>query len=403
MPSMLEPFAGDAASPRGFRAAGVHCGLKPSALDLALLVSQQRATAAGVFTTNKVQAAPVGYCREIVTAGTAQAIVINSGNANACTGEQGRRDTLEMARTAAQELGLARDQVLVASTGVIGIPLPMAEVLHGISLAARELQDSGQRAAEAILTTDTFVKTCGVRLNLAGHGRPVTVGGMAKGAGMIGPDMATTLCFLTTDARVSAPVLKRVLTQAVDGSFNSITVDGDTSTNDSVLLLANGAAGLPELTSGEALDAFTEGLSWVARELAKMVVRDGEGATRVVAITVQGARDVGEARQAARTVANSPLVKTAIHGAQPNWGRLVCAVGRAGVALDPDRLRVWFNDLQVVEGGVGLSADLTEAARELEAPETELRLDLGVGSDRATVWTCDLTEEYIRINGSYMS
>ena len=391
---------GNAASPRGFRAAGIHSGIKRDKPDLALLVAEVPASAAGVFTTNRVKAAPVRYTQRAISAGRAQAIVVNSGNANACTGETGLADAAEMARLAADALDLPTGLVLVASTGVIGVPLPMDVLRRGIPRAAASLSaDGGGAAAEAIRTTDTFTKTCAVRLDI--DGVEVTIGGMAKGAGMIHPNLATTLCFLTTDAALPPAVLRRALTCAVAESFNSITVDGDTSTNDTVLALANGRAGGDPITNGEPLSRFTAGLTAVASELARMVVRDGEGATKIVSIRVEGAVSAAEAHQAAMTVANSPLVKTALHGGEPNWGRILAALGRSGVEMAEETTDISFGKLAVVRGGRGVPDVWDAAAAALEEKEIEIRIGLGVGTGAARVWTCDLSEEYVRINGSY--
>lgn len=392
---------GNAASPRGFRAAGIHCGIKRERADLALLVSDVPASAAGVFTTNRVQAAPVRYTRRAVAAGRAQAIVINSGNANACTGEPGLEDAAEMALLSAAALGLDRDLVLVASTGVIGVPLPMEAIRRGIPMAAVTLEADGTAAAEAIRTTDKFPKTAACRLEIGGV--TVTIGGMAKGAGMIHPNLATTLCFLTTDAALPPAVLRGALQRAVAESFNSITVDGDTSTNDTVLLLANGQAGGAPITNGEALTRFTAGLTLVAAELAKMVVKDGEGATKLVEIRVDGALSNAEAHQAAMTVANSLLVKTALHGGEPNWGRILAALGRSGVEMAEETTDVFFGELAIVRGGLGVPGVWDAAAAALEQKEVTIGIRLGVGNGAARAWTSDLSEEYVRINGSYTS
>jgi glutamate N-acetyltransferase/amino-acid N-acetyltransferase len=391
---------GNAASPKGFRAAGIHSGVKREKPDLALLVSEVPASAAGVFTTNRVKAAPVKYTQRAIAPGRAQAIVVNSGNANACTGEPGFADASEMARIAGEALGLDAELVLVASTGVIGVPLPMDAIRRGIPRAAADLSaGGGSAAAEAIRTTDTFPKTCAVLLEI--DGVEVMIGGMAKGAGMIHPNLATTLCFLTTDAALPPAVLRRALTRAVADSFNSITVDGDTSTNDTVLVLANGRAGGPPITNGESLSRFTAGLTVVASELARMVVRDGEGATKLVSIAVEGAVSDAEAHQAAMTVANSLLVKTALHGGEPNWGRILAALGRSGVGMAEETTDVFFGELAVVRGGLGLPDVWDAAAATLEEKEIAIRIRLGVGTGAARVWTCDLSEEYVRINGSY--
>jgi len=399
--SGVVPMDGDVCSPAGFRAAGVHCGLKYRKPDLALLVSDRPASAAGVFTTNRVQAAPVRYSRRAVEDGDARAVVVNSANANACTGEQGDRDAEEMARLAGRALDVDPRQVLVASTGIIGVPLPMDRVRSGIRSAAGELAPDAGAASRAILTTDRWTKTAAARFSA--DGRTWTVGGMAKGAGMIHPRMATTLGFLTTDARVPVPILREALREAVDGSFNRITVDGETSTNDAVLALANGSAGGTAVERGDALDGLKAAMAAVARSLALEVVRDGEGATTVARISVTGAPGDAEARAVADRLATSPLVKTALHGGDPNWGRLVAAAGSAGVEMDPDSVAVWVGDVRMVEDGTAVAGAEEEAARALDGDEVEIRVDLGLGGARHHMWTCDLTEEYVRINGSYTS
>ncbi len=400
-PRSWERTSGGVTAPQGFLAAGVHCGIKQRKPDLALVVSECDAAVAGLFTTNRVKAAPVLWCKEVVRRGVARAVVVNSGNANACTGERGLRDAREMAERTGQALGIPPERVLVASTGVIGVPLPMDAVRRGIPLAVRALSRLGEQAAEAILTTDAFPKTSAVTTTVGGV--PVTVGGMAKGAGMIHPKLATTLCFLTTDAAVPAPVLQRALERAVRASFNRITVDGDTSTNDTVLVLANGRAGGPPVEGGEDLERFTEALTAVAQDLARMVVRDGEGAQRLVEVVVEGAADDRDAERAAFAIANSLLVKTMLHGGEPNWGRVVAAVGYSGAEVDEGRLSVWFGDVQVVRDGVGVEGVFDRAAQALRRPEVLVRVDLGLGQGRAQVWTCDLGEEYVRINGTYIT
>lgn len=398
--SPYETFSGDITAPAGFRAAGIHCGLKKKNLDLALVVAERPATVAGVFTRNHVQAAPVVHSRRVVAGGAARAVVCNSGIANACTGAQGLRDAQEMGALAAEELGFLSTQVAVASTGVIGVPLDMAAIRRGIPRAVAELGPSGETAARAIMTTDTYPKTAALRVRL--DSGTVTLGGMAKGAGMIHPDMATALCFLSTDAAIEAPALRSALAAAMDVSFNCITVDGDTSTNDSAFLLANGASGV-EIAEGAALQTFTTGLTTLAIELAQAVVRDAEGGTKLIAVTVSGAADRDQARRVAFTIANSPLVKTAFHGCQANWGRIIAAAGRAGVAMEEARTDIWFNDVHLVRSGLASPSDRAAAEAEMRKPEVALRVDLGSGGAEVTVWTCDLTEEYVRINGSYIS
>ena len=400
-PTTIETFAGDVTSPAGFRASGVHCGLKKSNLDLALVVSDRPATVAGVFTRNRVKAAPVLYSQRIVAGGAARAVVCNSGNANACTGEQGLRDAQETAALVADELGLLSNQVIVASTGVIGVPLDMAALRRGIPRVVAELGASGESAARAIMTTDNFPKTCAARVRL-GDGE-IAIGGMTKGAGMIHPDLATTLCFLTTDAAIGAEELQATLVSAVAVSYNAITVDGDTSTNDSVVVLANGASGVAIERGTAEYDLFVEALSAVSLELAKKIVRDAEGGTKLMGIRVEGAVSDADARRAAFTIANSPLVKTAFYGCQANWGRILAAAGRSGVEMNEAASEVWFNDVRVVRDGMAVARDLRAAEAEMRKPEVTVRVHLGVGDGSALVWTSDLTEEYIRINGSYIS
>ncbi len=394
-------------APRGFVAAGVHCGLKKEKLDLAIIASTaaEPATVAGVFTRNQVQAAPVLYCREVAAGGRARAIVANSGNANACTGESGLADTWAMAACTGAALEIDSEHVLVASTGVIGVPLPMPTVLAGIDLAAAELgPDGGQRAAEAILTTDTRPKIDALRLELAGG--EVTLGGIAKGAGMMAPDMATTLAFVTTDAKVAPAALDLALRRAVEPTFNSVTVDGDTSTNDSILVLANGAAGV-EVASADDLERFTDALERLLGRLAVALIADGEGANRVIEVRVGGARTDAAARQVATTIANSPLVKTAYRTGQPNWGRFMGAIGRSGVDVVEHRIAIAVSAagerVEVVSGGLGVTDDLEPLGRAMLADHSVLHVDLGLGSGRWTVWTCDLSEGYIQINASYIS
>ncbi|MCY3965769.1 MAG: bifunctional glutamate N-acetyltransferase/amino-acid acetyltransferase ArgJ [Acidobacteria bacterium] len=394
-------------APRGFVAAGVHCGLKDEKLDLALIASttSEPAAMAGVFTRNQVQAAPVLYCREVAAGGRARAIVANSGNANACTGDAGLADTRAMAERTASALDLDSDHVLVASTGVIGVPLPMPTVLGGIDLAAAELgPDGGSRAAEAILTTDTRTKIETLSVEL--EGGEVTIGGIAKGAGMMAPDMATTLAFVTTDAKAAPEALDMALRRAVEPTFNSVTVDGDTSTNDCVLLLANGAAGV-EAASAADLDRFAAGLEHVLGRLAVALIADGEGANRVIEIRVGGARTDAAARQVATTIANSPLVKTAYRTGQPNWGRFMGAIGRSGIDVVEQRIAISAGAggerIEVVRDGLGVTDDLEPLERAMLADHSVLEVDLGLGSGSWTVWTCDLSEGYVQINASYIS
>jgi glutamate N-acetyltransferase / amino-acid N-acetyltransferase len=395
---------GGVTSAQGFVASGVHCGIKPQKKDLALVVSRGPAAAGGVFTSNKVKAAPVLVDMERIRSGQGRAVLLNSGNANACTGEQGMRDAREMAHLAAEHLQLPEDVVYVCSTGPIGVPLPMEAIRRGIPEAVRFLGPDGASAAEAILTTDTVPKTGAVQVTIGGQ--VVTVGGMTKGAGMIHPSMATTLTVLTTDATVPPAVLQAALRRAADQSFNRITVDGDRSTNDTMLLFANGEAGAPEIAgAGEALDAFQAALNSVTVTLAKAVARDGEGATKLVEITVAGAQSDEDAQRAAFAVANSPLVKASMHGAAPGWGRILAAVGYSGAEVQPERAMVRIGPVIVAERGlVAGGPELIERAGEhLAGQDVQVVVDLGLGRGEATVWTCDLSEEYVKENAGDLS
>jgi glutamate N-acetyltransferase / amino-acid N-acetyltransferase len=394
-------LAGGIATPRGFRAAGVGAGIKASGNpDLMLLVADQPAPAAAVFTTNKVVAAAVRVSKDHLqrSGGIVRAIVVNSGCANACTGDQGLADAREMTAATARLVGCPVEQVLVASTGVIGVNLPMDKVRGGLPAAFAALgADQGPAAARAIMTTDLSPKEAAASFRV--NGRQATVGGMCKGAGMIEPNMATMLGFVTTDAAVPQPLLDRALREAVDRSFNAITVDGDSSTNDCVMLVASGASGVAVDEAG--YPAFLEALTAVCRELALAIVRGGEGATKLVTITVTGAATCAEARQAAKVIANSLLVKTAIHGGDPNWGRLICAAGRAGVALDPARAAVTIGPLVLFKDGQPHDELAPQAAEYLKGTELAVGVDLGSGTASSTVWTCDLSAEYVRINADY--
>jgi glutamate N-acetyltransferase/amino-acid N-acetyltransferase len=387
---------------RGFTASGIHCGIRKSRPDLALLVSDRPASAAAVFTRNRVQAAPVVVCRETLLAsgGRARAVIVNSGNANACTGPDGMVHARMTVEATARVLGVEPGEVLVASTGVIGQRLPVERLLDGIPAAVAALSPAGgEPASEAILTTDTCAKLAVRRIRTPGG--TVTIGGMAKGSGMIHPDMATTLGFVTTDAAIEPGLLQQLLTGAVDRSFNRITVDGDTSTNDMVAVLANGASGV-EISSD--LDhGFTAALEAVLVELARQVAKDGEGASKLIEVRVTGASSEGQAVAVARTVSGSPLVKTAVHGADANWGRIVAAAGRAGVDVEPERMRVAICGLEVLGPGYVSDYSEEEATRRMGADEVLLEVDLGEGDAQATCWTCDLTHGYIDINASYRS
>ena len=402
---MERPHAGAVTAARGFRAAGVHAGIRKKRLDLALLVSDPAAAAAAVFTRNLAAAAPVQVSRAhlVRSGGMARAVVVNAGNANACTGAAGFEAAQRTTAAVAGLLGVPEHEVLVASTGVIGQPLPLPRLLTALPQAVRRLdRTGGADAATAILTTDLREKehACTVRTRAGRY----TVGGMAKGSGMIHPDMATTLAFVTTDAAVAPALLQDCLRRATDATFNRISVDGDTSTNDTIVLLANGAAGVAvDARHPTSVAGFAAALTEVLLELAKLVVRDGEGATKRIEVFVSGAASEAAALQVARTVAGSPLVKTAVHGADANWGRVVAAVCRAGVPIDPERLRVAFGDVVVVRPGFVAHFSEDEARRALEGDEVTIGVDLGAGAATARVWTCDLTAGYIEINASYRS
>ncbi|MCS6888221.1 bifunctional glutamate N-acetyltransferase/amino-acid acetyltransferase ArgJ [Chloroflexus sp.] len=396
---------GHVASPRGWRAAVAACGIKyANRDDLALVVSDRPATAAAVFTTNAVKAAPVLYDMALMAqGGDLRAVVINAGNANACTGVDGDAAAAAMARAVEQALDLPPNSAFVMSTGTIGVPMPVEKITRGIAEAATRLSpDHGLAAARAIMTTDTRPKHCAVTVTLP-DGSVITIGGMAKGAGMIHPNMATMLAVVTTDAAVPRAVLDAAMRQALEVSFNSISIDGDTSTNDTLLVMANGASGAPPITdlAAPAGAAFLAGLTAVCQHLAHAIVRDGEGATRFVTITVRGAVNNAEAKQAAMTIARSPLVKTALFGADPNWGRVLCAIGYSGATVDPNRVVLHFGGMRVLEGGLPLPFDEKAAHKLLDVPEITIDADLGLGDGQATVWTCDFSYDYVRINAEY--
>ena len=385
--------------PRGFSAGIAACGMKRSGKsDLALLVSDRPASAAGVFTTNRVVAAPVTVSRAQVQHGTARAVVTNSGSANACTGAQGRDDAWTMVSETAAALGVPASEVLVASTGVIGRALPIGDVVSGIHQAAAKLAGTnGRQAANAIRTTDRFPKLAHAEIDLAA-GR-VRIGGMAKGAGMIRPDMATTLAQVTLDAEVPSATLRRMLRQAAAESFNAISVDGCTSTNDCVFVLANGASGI-SVDGPRQVRLLTGAVSELMLDLAKQVVRDGEGSTRVCVYTVTGALSGPEARAAARGVAENVLVKCALHGGDPNWGRILAALGAAGVHLDPDRVCVAVGGVPIVEAGAGVDGAHRAARHELSKQEVEIEISLGLGGGEATVIASDLSPDYVQFNSA---
>ena len=386
--------------PLGFQTAGIACGLKPDGQkDLAVIFSVKRAAAAGMFTTNRVQAAPLQVNREHLRDGNAQAIVVNSKNANACTGEQGLVDARKTASITAEGLGIDPADVLVNSTGVIGVPLPMEHLERGLPQAIGELRADGwEDASEAILTTDTVPKKASATIAI--DGKDITLCGIAKGAGMIAPNMATMLSFVVTDASIAPEALQACLSSAVGRSFNSITVDGDMSTNDTVLALANGEAGNTPL-SGDARNAFQEALDGVCVSLAKQIARDGEGATKLITIRVTGAATQGDAKTVGLSVANSNLVKTAVFGRDPNWGRILCAIGYSGAAIQPELVSVSMAGIPIYADGSGLSFDNSRAIQVLSRADVAIDIALGQGECQATVYTCDFTYDYVRINAEY--
>lgn len=394
---------------RGVRMATAAAGIKyKGRTDVLMMVFDAPATVAGVFTRSKCPSAPVDFCRANLPGGTARAVVVNSGNANAFTGKKGRESTALTASAAAKAVGCAESEVFLASTGVIGEPLDAGKfsgVLDGLAVAARE--DFWFEAAKAIMTTDTYPKVA-TRTARIGDVE-VRINGTAKGAGMIAPDMATMLSFVVTDAEIPASILQALLSEGVEPTFNSVTVDSDTSTSDTLMLFATGAAAADGQASisdaaDPALGAFKAALNDLLKDLALQVVRDGEGARKMVAITVEGAQDDAAAKKIALSIANSPLVKTAVAGEDANWGRVVMAVGKSGEMADRDRLAIWFGDIRVaVDGERDPGYSEAAASAVMKEQDIAVRVEIGLGSGKATVWTCDLTKEYVEINGDYRS
>jgi len=400
----LNECSGGVTAPRGFVAGGLYAGIRKAKKDLAIVQSTTPATAAGVFTLNKTQAACILVDKQqLHRAAKCSAIVVNSGNANACTGERGLNDAWATVDATASALKVPREQVLVSSTGVIGQYLPMDKMVAGINELASQLSPTGNRdAAEAIMTTDTFSKETAVKFSFGSS--EITIGGMAKGSGMIAPNMATMLAFVTTDAVMDHALLAKALKQANAKSFNRITVDGDTSTNDMALILANGQArNKPIKDHSEEYQLFVAALEYVMIKLAKMIARDGEGATKLVEILVTGAKTEEEAVQAAKSVANSNLVKTAVHGADANWGRILAAVGYSGIDFDPDAVEIAFDDVPVLKSNYEIVLDEERAKAALSKDAVVITIALNQGGAHARVWTCDLTKEYVHINASYRS
>jgi glutamate N-acetyltransferase/amino-acid N-acetyltransferase len=397
---------------RGFRAGTAACGIKafttgataiPTSQrdDLCVIQSEHGCDTGGVFTTNKVKSAGVVIDQLHLQHNRVRALTINSGNANACTGAQGFKDALLMAKLTADRLDLDPHQVLVCSTGVIGRYLPMAAIKTGIAEACAQLRpDGGESAARAIMTTDTVPKTAQLEVDIAGT--TIRVGGMCKGSGMIHPNMGTLLAYITTDAAVESGLMAKLVKPIADRSFNQVTIDGDSSTNDTFLMLANGAAGNPAIRAGSVeAELFENALLEVARQLARAIASDGEGASKLISVRVVDALSDADARTAARAVAASSLVKTAVHGGDPNWGRIVCALGYSGAELALDKLHLSVGGLVVFERGAGVNVDLSAVRRAFEQPEIEIVATLGLADGRAEAWGCDLSEEYVRINADY--
>lgn len=406
----MKVINGGITAPKGFKASGVYAGIKRKKKDMAMIYSEVPCKAAGVFTTNIVKAAPVKWDQQVVEQSPfAQAIVINSGVANACTGKKGYQCCTEMAALTGEVLGIPKDSVLVASTGVIGKQLPMDTIGKGIQMLSESLGNSaedGTLAAEAILTTDTRKKEVAVELEI--DGKTVTVAGICKGSGMIHPNMATMLCFVTTDVSISKEMLQKALSQDVQDTFNMISVDGDTSTNDSVLLLANGLAGNREIKEeSEDYHTFYQGLHYVMEELSKLIAGDGEGATCLFEVRVIHAKTKEQAVKLSKSIVTSSLTKAAIFGHDANWGRILCAMGYSGAEFDPDEVSIWFESqegkLKIVENGMAADYSEEEATKILSCEHVTAIADLNAGDVQATAWGCDLTLDYVKINADYRS
>jgi len=395
---------GTVTSPEGFFAGAVSAGINEKAvgkLDLAVLFSETPCAAAGVFTTSRLKGAPVVLTRQRLEKGQAGAVVVNSGCSNSFTGEHGLVDAAEVASLVAEGIGIEAEEVLVASTGTIGVPLPMKRIRPAVENIIMS-RDGGSQLAKAMMTTDTVPKETAVSVKVGDS--EFTIGGVAKGSGMIHPDMATLLCFLTTDAAVDRGFLQDALKRAVDASFNMVSIDGDVSPSDMVLLLANGEAGGQPISAGsQQAKAFRQALERVCIYLVKLIAADGEGATRLIEVTVNGAATPAQARRAARAVVSSALVKAAIHGADPNWGRVVAAVGRSGAEMDEDKIDLYLGDIQVIRAGRALKSGKRAVSQILEGKEVDLRVNLNLDSGQATAWGCDLSEEYVAINSKYMT
>ncbi|MFX0560558.1 bifunctional ornithine acetyltransferase/N-acetylglutamate synthase [Tepidibacillus infernus] len=392
---------GDVTSPQGFQAVGIHCGIKKKKKDLGLILSEGPAVSAAVYTTNAFQAAPLKVTQQSLAKGsTLRALVVNSGNANAFTGEQGMVDALMMRNAVADSFQLSPWEVAVTSTGVIGERLPIEKILAGIEQLPHLLGEDGASFSEAILTTDTFAKSLAVEIEI--EGKTVTIGGTAKGSGMIHPNMATMLAFVTTDAKIHPDVLQRLLHHVTDQTFNMITVDGDTSTNDMVLVMANGFAGHTELTEAHPdWPVFVHGFHYVSEQLAKMIAQDGEGATKLIEVVVQGAATEEMAKVIAKKIVGSNLVKTAVFGADGNWGRVVMAIGNSGFYVDEKQLDITIGHTLVVQKGIVMNYEEEAVTQSFKENKVKILVDLNQGEQSATAWGCDLTYDYVKINASY--
>ena len=383
---------GSVTTPKAFKAAGIFCGIKKKKKDLALIYSEEPCTAAGTYTLNKVKAAPLLLTQSVVKkSGFVKAVIINSGNANACTGETGDLDALNMQKWCADKLDIFPDEVLIASTGVIGQKMPMDKIKNGIAeIVPLVSETGGLDAAEAIMTTDTKTSIGEIKL-----------GGICKGSGMIAPNMATMLAFISTDAEIEKELLQELLSNAVNISFNKISVDGDTSTNDMAILLSNGSSGIKIIKNSDEYISFKHALEALCKEMAKAIVSDGEGATKLVTINIKNAKSKADADLIGKAIANSSLVKTAIYGSDANWGRILSAAGRSGADFDPSKVSISFDDLPILLPSYTLAVDEDKATKILSQPEFLINVDLNSGTEETTWWTCDLTEEYIRINADY--
>lgn len=403
MAAMVEVLdGGGVTSPRGFKAGAIYAGVKTAGdgiLDLGILFSEEPATVAGTFSTNKVVSPSLVLTRDRTSSGIARAVVANSGCANCCVGDQGLNDAKEMTALTARHLGLTDNEVLIASTGLIGVELPMALIRQNIGNVVTK-NEGGTEFAKAIMTSDTRPKEVAVAVEI--NGSRITVGGAAKGSGMIHPNMATMLGFITTDANIDADLLKEILVDVVDSSFNMIDVDGDQSTNDTVLLLANGAASGPKIKGGtNESEVFKEAVRYIAITLAKELARDGEGAQKLVEVVVEGAQDISQARKAAREIASSLLVKAMIHGRDPNWGRVMMALGRSGIEFMESQVDVFINDIHIVHEGKSIPYLVDAVVSAMNVDEIQIRANINTGTSMATAWGCDLTEEYVTFNSAY--